>query len=382
MSLREMPSMKLCFLAAGDSSHSYRWISFFANQGHEIHWISLTPGTYPTDDRIHFHNIGGSRGKALDLVLAALRIRSLVRHIAPDILHAHYAGSYGLLGLIANRSPFVLTAWGSDILFAGRERLKAAVIRRVLARADLITCDAQHMIQAMSKLDADRNKMRIIYFGVEADRFVPGEAEPEILQRWGGVDRSVVISLRNLEPVYDIQTLLRAVPLLRGSHPDLLVIIAGSGSLEGILKTQVADMGIADLVRFVGRYANTDLPRMLRSAQVYVSTSLSDAGIAASTAEAMACGLPVVVTNTGENDLWIDDGQSGYLVSPRSPEELAQRVHELLGDAALRGKIGNRARQVIESRNNYHREMEKMAVYYAQLHSGLLVSGPVVDGGS
>jgi glycosyltransferase involved in cell wall biosynthesis len=368
--------MKLCFLAAGDSFHSYRWIRFFADLGHEIHWISLTPGKYPDDERIHFYCLGGGQGSFIDLLRAALRIRALVRSIVPDILHAHYAGSYGLLGLISGWRPYVLTAWGSDILFAGREFIKSALIRRVLARADLITCDALHMIEAMVRLGAERSKIKLVYFGVEADRFSPGDVDPEIIARWAAAGREVVISLRNLEPVYDIGTLLQAVPRLLGTHPELLVVVAGGGSKEDALKAQAEELGVANHVRFVGRYANLDLPAMLRSAKVYVSTSLSDAGIAASTAEAMACGLPVVVTNTGENDRWIDDGDSGYLVPPQAPEVLALRIEALLCDRELREKIGTRARQVIEVRDNYRREMDKMAWYYTQLKTGI----PVADG--
>ena len=373
--------MKLCYLAAGDSFHSYRWIRFFADLGHEIHWISLTPARYPEDGRIHFYQLGGGEGTLLDLFRASLKVRALVRSITPDILHAHYAGSYGLLGLISGWRPFVLTAWGSDILFAGRDFIKSALIRRVLSRADLITCDALHMIEAMVRLDAARRTIRLVYFGVEAERFCPGEASDEMLARWETSGCEVVISLRNLEPVYDIGTLLRAVPSLLDTHPRLRVVVAGSGSQEQVLKAMVDELGIAGHVRFVGRYANQDLPAMLRSARVYVSTSLSDAGIAASTAEAMACGLPVVVTNTGENDRWIDDGQSGYLIPPGASEALASRIDTLLNNSDLRARIGARAREVIEIRDNYQREMEKMARYYVQLKAGQSVSDEMPENG-
>lgn len=364
------PRMKLCFLAAGDSFHSYRWIRYFADLGHEIDWISLTPCDYPAHECIRFHQLGGGRWKGGSLLLAALQIRGLVRRIAPDIVHAHYAGSYGLLGLISAWHPFVLTAWGSDILFAGKEWIKAGLIRRVLARADFITCDAWHMIKAMTRLGAKEEKIHLVYFGVEAERFLPGEPDPDILARWNAAGRQVVISLRNLEPVYDIDTLLRAIPLLTDSYPDLLVVIAGGGSLEHELKARSDSLGLSRHVIFIGRYANADLPRMLRSARVYVSTSLSDAGIAASTAEAMACGLPVVVTNTGENDRWIEDGETGFLVSAGSHEAIARHIHALLGDAALRERMGRAAREVIELRDNYQREMDKMGGYYLELISG------------
>ncbi|HKA45812.1 MAG TPA: glycosyltransferase [Burkholderiales bacterium] len=361
--------MRLCFLATGDSVHSYRWIRFFADRGHETHWLSLTDCAYPPHERIHFERLGRGKGRTLELAGQALRIRKIVRSIRPDIVHAHYAGSYGLLGLIAGVRPFVVTAWGSDILVAGKQWGKSSLIRAVLSHADLITCDAHHIAEAIRRLGAAPEKIQIVHFGVETDRFFPGSADQEIVSRWAVENRPVVISLRQLEPIYDIETLLKAMPLVARACPAVHCIIASSGSLEQTLRASAAAKGLNGHVQFIGRYANAELPRMLRCAQVYVSTSLSDAGIAASTAEAMACGLPVVVTNTGENDRWITDGETGFLVKSGDSQALAERIIGLLNDAALRESMGKRARRTIETRNGYVQEMEKMQRYYIQLAS-------------
>ena len=99
----------------------------------------------------------------------------------------------------------------------------------------------------------------------------------------------------------------------------------------------------------------------------YVSTSLSDGGIAASTAEAMACGIPAVVSNSGENDRWIEDGKTGFLVPARASEMLAQRIVSLLRDGALRKVVGLAGRDVIVERNDYAGEMTKMEKLYEEV---------------
>src|SRR5881397_3103289 len=106
--------MKICFLAAADSAHSYRWIRFFSERGHEVHWISLVPADRELPSSVRFYRVSGSLPGQLQLLVAAPRVRSLVRDIAPDLLHAHYAGAYGLLGMLTGVRPFVVTAWGSD----------------------------------------------------------------------------------------------------------------------------------------------------------------------------------------------------------------------------------------------------------------------------
>ena len=112
--------MRLCFLANSDALHSHRWIRFFAERGHEIHWISLRPFEGRALPNTHFYDLSSVLGKLASLGAAGLKIRRMVRDIKPDIVHAHYAGAYGVLGALSNFQPFVVTAWGSDILFAGR----------------------------------------------------------------------------------------------------------------------------------------------------------------------------------------------------------------------------------------------------------------------
>lgn len=357
--------MKLCFLAAADSIHSHRWIRFFADKGHEVNWISLTPFSEQPDN-ITCHEFSAGT-KWVNFARAAMHIRGLVAKIRPDVLHAHYAGTYGVLGAIAGFQPYVLTAWGSDVLMVGSERIRGIPVRWALQKARLITCDAYHMAKAMREMGVDGRRIELVYFGIDTERFAIGLVSDEIRERWGAKGRPVIISLRSLEPVYDIGTLLTAAPAVVKAFPDVLFVVCGSGTEANNLKRQAASLGIERNVLFTGRYANAELPRMLCSADAYVSTSLSDAGIAASTAEAMACGIATVVTNTGENDKWIADGMTGFLVAARDSAKLADRLKLLLQDAALRNRIGLAGREVIVERNSYAREMAKMEERYRAL---------------
>ncbi len=100
---------------------------------------------------------------------------------------------------------------------------------------------------------------------------------------------------------------------------------------------------------------------------VYVSTSLSDAGIDASTAEAMACGLPVVVTDVADNKKWVDNGVNGFVVPVKDPKSLAEKIIYLLQNEDIRKKFGKINRKIIEERNNYYKEMKKMEDIYKEL---------------
>lgn len=367
--------MRICYLAAANSVHSYRWIRYFAEAGHEVHWISLTPSDFPALRGVCFYDLSSRWGAQSGLAAATLRIRGLTRSIRPDLLHAHYAGSYGLLGAISGIQPFVLTAWGSDVLLLGRTLVRSRLIRWILRRARLITCDAYHMIEALKGLGASAGKVRLVCFGVESDRFSPGPGEASLRENWRMAGRRVIISLRSLEPIYDVRTLLEAAPRVLEARPATGFVIAGAGSDEGSLRERAARLGVSGSVRFIGRYANTELPAILRCSDVYVSTSLSDAGISASTAEAMACGIPVVVSDTGENARWIEHGRSGYLFPPGDAAALAARILDLLADEVEARKMAAAARAVIVERNSYSGEMEKMGDLYRALVAGPGSSG-------
>lgn len=359
--------MKLCFLANANSIHSFRWIKYFAQKGYEIHWISLTKNEFEVLKNTKFYQLKQHPVKFFEILFNASKVKNLINNIKPDVLHAHYAGVNGVLGALSGFHPFVLTAWGSDILIAGKSILAKPLIKFVLNKADLITCDAEHMREAIIKLGVPPEKIKIIYFGVDTEKFSPGLKDDELIKKLGLQNSPIIISLRNLEPIYDVETFIKAIPKVLKEIPNAKFVIAGKGSEEEKLKNLAKELKILESVRFVGFISNDDLPRYLKIADIYVSTSLSDAGLSASTAEAMACGLPVVITNTGENEKWVKDGQNGFLIGVKNPEALTKKILILLKNRDLREKIGREARKTTIERNDYYKEMGKMGEIYYQL---------------
>jgi len=355
--------MKICFLAAANSIHSHRWVKFFADRGHEIRWISFAPSTFGAIAGVDYTELPAPGLNALSLIL---RVRSIVARSKPDVLHAHYAGMYGMVGAAAGFRPFVVTAWGSDVIYGSKSLVKRPLLRWTLRRAALVTCDAQHMKERMIRLGIDEAKIKIIRFGIDTDVFSPRD-RAGARRLLGVADRPTVISTRNLAPVYDVETLVRAVPLVLARMPETQFLIAGEGKQKDPLSALAAKLGVSESVRFIGFIPNEKLPEYLSAADAYVSTSLSDGGIAASTAEAMATGLPVVVTDSGENRSWIEDGRQGFMAPVRSPEVLADKIHRLLADEAAGRRMGILGRDVIRERNDYRIEMGRMEALYLEI---------------
>jgi glycosyltransferase involved in cell wall biosynthesis len=355
--------MKICFLAGANSIHSYRWIKYFAESGYEISWISLAPSINKPLPNVRYFEINCERS-IVDLLKAALKVRGILASERPDILHVHSVGTYGVVALLSGVKNIFVTPWGSDVIYGKKSKIKRLFIGAILKRANFITCDALHMQNELIQLGVLPDRINIINFGIDTEKFSPKPFSKEIRELYELADAPCVISLRNFEKVYDIETLLRAIPEVLKNNPSVRFMLVGKGTLENKLKSLAEDLGIEKAVKFVGFVPNDQLPDTLNSMNIYVSTSLSDAGIAASTAEAMACGLPVVISDSGENSAWINDGENGFLVPVSQPNTLAEKISLLLENEALRRKMGEYARATIISRNDYLVEMAKMKRLY------------------
>lgn len=359
--------MKICFLAGANSIHSQKWIEYFSERGHEVHWISLFPSIFQNIKNVKFYFLKRFPLRPLDILFNAIAVKRLIKKINPDILHVHYAGVNGTLGALSGFHPFILTAWGSDVLIAPKSKIVRPLIKFVLKKADLITCDAEHIKKAMINLGAESSKIKIIYFGIDTQKFSPGPKEENLIQELKIENSPIVISSRSLEPIYDLETLIKAARLVLKEISGVKFIIIGKGPEEEKLKELAKNLGILESIRFVGWILNEELPQYLRIADIYVSTSLSDAGISSSTAEAMASGLPVVITNTGENEKWVKDGEGGYLIPVKNPNILDQKLVYLFKNENLRKELGLINRKTIEDKNNYYREMDKMGKFYEEI---------------
>jgi glycosyltransferase involved in cell wall biosynthesis len=219
----------------------------------------------------------------------------------------------------------------------------------------------------MNKLGARSAKIRIVRFGVDTRKFSPKQISAATFRMPGESGYPTIISTRPLAPLYDTESLIRCAPLVLRDVADAKFLIVGKGPEERRLKELARSLAVAHRVTFLGSIPNDKLPQYLTSSDVYVSTCLSDAGISASTAEAMACGLPVIVTDVAENRKWVEDGVNGFLVPTRDPRMLAEKILYLAKNRDIASRFGALCRHIIEERNDYCKEMTKMEDLYEQL---------------
>lgn len=150
-----------------------------------------------------------------------------------------------------------------------------------------------------------------------------------------------IVVARNLEPIYDNATALRAFALLRTQHPQASLAIAGTGPQEGELRSLAAELGIAEHVRFTGRLDRDAMAKLLRLSRIALNPSRVD-NMPNSVLEALASGVPVVSTRVGGVPFIVEDGATALLVPAGDAAAMASALDRLLTDDALASRLAMR----------------------------------------
>jgi glycosyltransferase involved in cell wall biosynthesis len=147
-----------------------------------------------------------------------------------------------------------------------------------------------------------------------------------------------VVVTRNLEPLYDNATAIRAFARVAAARPTARMTIAGSGPQESELKRLAAELGMAERVRFAGRLDRDAVAALLHSADLSLNPSLAD-NMPNSVLEALAAGVPVVSTAVGGVPFVVEHERTALLVPPGDAEAMAAAMQRVLDDASLRARL-------------------------------------------
>lgn len=367
--------MRICYLANASSIHTIRWINFFARKGHEVHLVSFEKAAYV--EKINVYNMKLPilvKNAAFPFkLLSTYKIKKLIEErIKPDIVHAHYLTNYGLLGALCDFHPFIITAWGSDILpvkteFSIVRWIKKLITNYASKKADMITADSKSLIKEMVKLGIPEEKIRLISHGVDLKKFDRYRKSCRFKRQLGIPSSSeIIISTRNLEPVYNVELLIKAIPYVVKNNPQVHFIVLGDGRQKNFLQKMAKQLNIKDYVTFLGKVSHEKISYFLANSDIYVSTSLSDS-TSVSLLEAMASRLPVIVTDLEGNREWIEDNVNGFIIPPDDPKILAEKILQLISDRETARKFGEYNRKIVEMKADYEKEMKKVEKIYERL---------------
>lgn len=359
---------KICYLGSATSIHVQRWANYFVERGWVVYIITKEPtkkGLHPDITQHVSSAFFPQSVHKLNFPIHLHNMNKAINSIKPDLIHAISIESYGAYTGFIKSKGIILTGWGFKHTITSKG-LQKWIEQRALKKADVVHVDSYDLKDAIVRYNCDENKTVVIPWGVNMKMFNPNIKGSEIRQKLDIVGSPVVISIRNFEPEYDIECLINAIPFVLNAIPETKFIIKGSGTLESKLKQMVKDLGVWNSVRFVGRSSYNKIPQYLKSADIYVSTSLMDGG-SVSLQEAMACGLPTVVTDVPSNKEMIKSGWNGYVVLRRDSKALATKIITLLNDKNEQKLFGRRNREIAEEKLDQEKCMGKIEEIYKYL---------------
>lgn len=364
-----MKKIKLLMLADLRSTHTKKWADVLSRAGLDVHLFGFTKAFEKFENvvvhegQVEMETARGSEVsfKKSKYFLELKRLKSLIKEINPDIVHAHYASSYGLIGALSGRHPFAVSVWGKDVFsFPKQSFLHRKLFEYSLTKADTIFSTSRFMAEETKKYT---NKDIIITpFGVDLTKFQPVVKEKSEAIKIG------IIKL--VSPKYGQEFLIRAFAQVTKEIPEkkLELIICGSGEDEEGMKNLAKSLGIMDKVQFTGYVMNEMVHEVHKTLDIEVYPSTNDSEtFGVSAVESMACGNPVIASKVGGLQYLFKDGEAGFLVPPKEVDPIVEYLKKLILDETLREKMSLTARKTAEDEYDINKNAGVMIKEYERL---------------
>jgi L-malate glycosyltransferase len=364
--------MKILILSDASSIHTIKWVNALSDQGFEIAVFSLKSidiSKYQNPNKIKFYSflisdsVFKSEVESLNKVMyfkSLPKIKQIIKKFNPDIVHAHYASSYGLLGALTGFHPFIISLWGSDVFdFPKRNIFFKNILKYNLSKADVVLSTSEVMAKE-AKMYTDK-LVFITPFGVNTEVF-------NYMDNLKEKNFVTIGTIKTLEYKYGIDILIYAFEILvkRNAHLNLRLLIIGDGKDEDSFKSLVNKLNLGEKVFFQGQISNQQVPVFLNSFDVYVALSREESfGVAI--VEAMSCQIPVVVSDVGGLPEVVDSNVNGFVVPSENIEEAAFMIEKIINDEKLAKELGLKAREKVLKYYDWRKNVELMSNIYMNI---------------
>ncbi len=297
------------------------------------------------------------------------QMQSVLKEVQPVIVHAGPIQSGGYLGALSDFHPMLLISWGSDLLLdAERNSEWQEATAFALRKADAFFCDCDTVRKKANNFRAFSDA-EIVQFpwGVKQGVFSPAGPLPPRDQFTRRTGTTIFIYTRSYEPLYGFDVLLDAFARARSKNPALHLLLLGDGAQDCNILSFIKGHDLNDAVSVVGSQPVETLPMWFRAADAYISCAKSD-GTSISLLEAMATGLPVIVTDIPSNREWVAGPENGWLARSGSAGAVAEKmllVAELTPQE--RKKISKCNRRVVAERADWDKNFPRLLEMYNKL---------------
>jgi glycosyltransferase involved in cell wall biosynthesis len=363
--------LKVIYFSSDYCTHDHRFLATIREGGHQAYHLRLQANPRQVEDRpvpegveiVHW--AGGQRPfRWRDLPRLALDFRRVVERIQPDLVHAGPIQTCAFIAALSGFRPLLTMSWGFDLMEdVHRNWWWEWVTRFTLSRSTFFTSDAQ--VTRDTAVECGMNPDRTVVFpwGVDISRFAPKPHNRE--PRSGNRKPFLIFCNRSWEPRYGVDVLAKAFVKIAEAAPNVRMMLMGGGSQGARIRQILLNGGVLDRVQFPGQISQTDLPRWYHMADVYISPSHVD-GSSVSLMEALASGLPCLVSDIPANCEWVSEGVNGWLFPDGDADALAGKILQAVVQRERLPVIRRAARAVAEERADWKKNADKLFAAYRQ----------------
>lgn len=362
--------MKVLFLSAIENTHTIRWVNALVHKGLEVTLIGMknsknekNKSLIDTKVKIIYLPIKGKLGYYLNKFF----INKIVEKENPDIINVHYASGYGTLGRFIQFENKLLNVWGSDVYdFPNQSKIKKQILIKNLNSYKAIASTSNCMAKETEQYLTKKQEIYITPFGVDIEKFKNLNLEKK--------ENKIVIGIvKTLEPKYGIEYLIRAIKELekildKENFEKVKVKIYGKGYLKETLENLAKELKIEEKVKFEGFILNSEVPKAINEIDIFVVPSILDSesfGVAA--VEAMACEVPVIVSDADGLKEVVIDNKTGFIVPKKDYKAIAEKIKILVNDRRLRKEMGEKGRKRVIELYEWNNNVENMVEIYKEL---------------
>ena len=285
---------------------------------------------------------------------ASRALKRAAERLKPDIIHAHWAVPNGLAaGFTRLEVPFGVGLHGSDVFMAEKTPIRPWVAK-ALTRSSFLTGCSPELVDRICDIGFDKSRSTVIPYGVDVEKFYPDSERRMVWRDKLQIpqDANVALTVGRMVTKKGFHVLIPALERVLCASPDSHVVFAGQGDRLQEFETQAA--AISNRIHFPGVVLRDTLPDLYRAADLFVLPAVHDSkgnvdGLPNVILEAMATGLPIIASEISGIPLAVGHGIEGLLVPEREQRRLEEALLALLGDSALRERMGRASRHKAET---------------------------------
>jgi len=365
---------KILFLADANSPHTIRWVKALLDSGYIVGvfcFYKIDISLYSDFDNIKLYCLNISKEmqstsednfSKLIYLKAVREVKRILNVFKPDLVHAHYASSYGLIGALSGFHPYIISMWGSDVYgFPNYSFIHKRILKFNLSKADKLLSTSYKMKTEAEKYT--KKEILVTPFGIDINIFRPSEVNSIFKS-----DEIVIGTIKTLESIYGIEYLIRAFKIVKTKLPDrkIKLLLVGEGTQRKNLEALAIELNLFSDIVFSGYVCHDEVEKYHNMLDIYIAVSLQESfGVAV--LEASACSKPVIVSNVGGLPEVVDDGKTGIIVEKENPYQLAEALLKLITNSDLRIEMGINGRKKVLTEYNWIRSVELMLSVYNEL---------------